>query len=86
MYDAIKMFHKQNKSMQFKIIPKFPEQGCIFTEVIVKKNIKQTDRQIYHVRIRKFLERDDHEAEINPTKKKFIKIGTLFEKIQVYKH
>ena len=39
--------------MYLKIIPKFPDHCLIFTEVIAKKNIKQTGRQIYPVQIKK---------------------------------
>ena len=54
--------------MQFKNIPKFPDHCPIFMEVIAKKNIKQTDK-FTTCESKKFLERDNHEAEIFPRKK-----------------
>ena len=73
--------------MYFKNIPKFPGHCPIFTEVLAKKNIKQTDGQIYHVQTTKIFECDHHEDEIVPTKKKvIIKIGAFFENISVNKH
>ena len=48
----------------------FPGHCPIFTEVIAKKNIKQTYRQIYYLQIKKIFERDRHEFEIVPTEKK----------------
>ena len=63
-----------NKPMSFKNILKFPDHCPIFMEVIVKKNVKHTDRPIYHLRkehLRTFLERDHHEGEIFPTKKRY---------------
>ena len=76
--------------MEFKNIPKFPGYCPIFTEVIVKKNIKQTDKFTTR-RLRKFLERDHHEADIIPIekkkeKKKIVKIGAFFDKISENKH
>ena len=74
--------------MSFKNIPKFLGHWPNFTEVITKKNIKQTDK-FTKCRLRKFLERNHHEAQIFPTtttKKKVIKIGAFFENISVYKH
>ena len=48
---------------------KIPYHCPIFTEVIAKRNIKQIDSLIYHVQIKKLLERDHHEAEIFQRKK-----------------
>ena len=69
-------------------IQKFRGHYPIFTEVIAKKSIKLTDRQIYLVRIKKIFRTGPSWSwdvfNINNNNK--IKIGTFFEKISVNKH
>ena len=55
--------------MQIQNISKFTGHCPIFTAVIAKKNIKQTDKFIAY-NLRKFLERDHDKAKIFPTRKK----------------
>ena len=49
-------------------------------EVIAKKNIKQTDRQIYHAQIQKILEWDHYEAENLSFPKKNHQYWTILQK------
>ena len=54
--------------MKFENIRKFPGHCSISTEVIIKKNIRQTDK-FTTWELKTFLERDRHKTEIFSTKK-----------------
>ena len=69
MYDTIKIFHMQNKPMQFKNIPKFPDHCLIFTEVQPKRILNRQTYEFTKCGFRKYLEQDHHKAEIFATKK-----------------
>ena len=56
--------------MQFKNIPKFLGHRPIFTEVIAKKNTKQTDKFTKRG-LRNSLEWNHHKTEIFPTSKNY---------------
>ena len=47
-----------SKPMYFKNIPKFPGHCPIFTEVIAKKNIKQTDKFRTTMKLRSFQQKN----------------------------
>ena len=47
--------------MYFENMPKFSGHRPTFAKVTAKKNVRQTDKFIIR-RLRKFLERDHHEA------------------------
>ena len=67
MYDTITIFYIVTQINVVQKIPRFPGNCPIFTDVIAKKNIKETD-QFTTCELRKFLERDHDEAEIFPLK------------------
>ena len=57
------MIYIENKHLYFKNIPKLSGHCPIFAGVIAKENIKKTDR-CTTCALRKFLQRNHHEAEI----------------------
>ena len=72
------MIYIENKHLYFKNIPKLSGHCPIFAGVIAKENIKKTDR-CTTCALRKFLQRNHHEAEIFLTKKKSYLNRSIFK-------